>query len=269
MFSVSYNQKRRSMFVGLALAASVTLIGSPVVAQDFSPIHQITLRNDTGGPVNDLHVTYDGRPPGGTLLNPGGRQNRGYGGVVGGTEYREWPDSQGWSIPNGGRATLEWREGITARRARDVVAADWTLDGDVVGPATIIRGRASIAPRANRAAVAQMVNDSTVPLVFRNIRMVRDNSLANFTEEAFDVLDGIDVTSVHEIIVMPGTVEEIPFGQVEESYYQFVRAEVSALDQPDVAFECASGAMIPEPAAGMGLVITGLAIARGRRSAKY
>ncbi|MBL8878436.1 MAG: hypothetical protein JNG88_04880 [Phycisphaerales bacterium] len=261
MFSAPMNHFRASVFRRFVATASLMFGATLSLAQDFSPIRQITLRNDTGGPVNDLHITYDGRPPGGTLLNPGGRQNRGYGGVVGGSEYREWPDSQGWSIANGGVATLEWREGITARRARHVVAADWTLNGDVVGPATVIRGQANIAPGVRRAS-AQFTNDSAVPLLFQNIRMVRDNSIANFTEESFDLPDGFDVTTAQSVIVMPGTVEEVQFGDVGETGYQFVSAEISTLDAPDVRYLSASAAMIPEPATLVCLLFAGFALLR-------
>lgn len=252
---------RRFSFFSSSSTAAIAVLGitafaacGEAAAQDRSPIHQITLRNDTGGPVNDLHVTYNGRPPGGTLLNPGGRQNRGYGGEVGGTEYRTWPSTQGWTIPPGGRATLEWREGITARRARRVEAADWTLDGNVVGPATMVAGGLEIQPRG-RQAVAQLVNESTAPLLFSNIHMVRDNTLANFTEEAFDSTDGQDISPESSYLLQPGQVEEIAFGDVDESLYQFISADVSNLTEPDVTYLTATAAVTPEPGAA-GLLLT-------------
>ena len=239
---------RKYFQVAAAIAFCALWHAAPSLAQlpgNITPLHAVTLVNNTGAPVNDLHVTFNGRPSGLGLLNVGWP---GYMGEVGGSAYRSWPSSQGWTVNNGGSARVTWREGAVNPRATAIDTARWTVDGTEVGDATMQKAGLDVLPGSDGTAVVRMTNESYEPMLFSGLSLVRDNSLGNFTEQAFAMTTGQVVPSMTDVVVLPGMSQDVSFGPVDPNLYQFARANVSVFSDPESLYPIATGAVVPEPA---------------------
>ncbi len=118
---------------------------------------------------------------------------------------------------------------------------------------------------------ARITNPEAFALVYSDIRLYRDNDLANFNTSLFYTPTGQLVTGFpSEIFLGPGESVEFPFGSIKPKSYQLVLANVAAVTDPSDSYFVAAAA-VPEPGTfsllGMGCITLLVAYWR-RRAAK-
>jgi hypothetical protein len=121
-------------------------------------------------------------------------------------------------------------------------------------------------------AFARIVNAGPVPLLYTDIRLYRDNDLANFGTPSFSsVVTGELVTGLPTTLTLgAGESAVLAFGAVARDGYELVTMNVALPSAPDDTFFTASAAVIPEPGtlALTGAGLLALWLVRARRAAQ-
>ncbi len=238
------------MFLFSLLAISV----SPCVSQGAEK-HRQSIKNNTGGDVNDLKLRFtddlSSKPKlwhtGGAVdVNDNDRNDaseRVDASSQSASNFQaDWAQSTFGRIPNGGIAEVDF-EGAPEIDA-DHANSQWTLDGVNKGAPVVVGEPMHIAFNLGTSeASVTFVNNGATAITYSDIQLFKNNSVAQFDLLQFMEATGTAVSAPSTIVLNPGQVSTISLGIVQiGSTYQLAIARVSENANPSVLYSLVTGA---------------------------
>ncbi len=246
--------------VGLAMSL---LLGAEAAAEPIFFKDQ-TIKNDTRRAANDLSLRFSGEVKNVSVMPPGLNASIPASGVDATTNTAFWNSGTiKPEVPAGKTATIFW--GGDAAGILVSEATFWTRNGEQIGGVTAF----GQAPQFSAdLGFATFLNPHTFDIIYSNVRLFRDNDLANFgTDKMFDPT-GTLVTGVPSTFTLnPGETTTLFLGATSIDKYQLALASVAAASTPSDALDVGTAAAVPEPTTLIlvGTAAVGLGLARWRQ----
>lgn len=240
---------------GLLLCGA--LIGWAASAAD-GAIKRQTIRNNTGGNVNDLRLDFDpdkkvAKPKlwhtGAAVdtdnddINDSGERIAGTVGTGNETDQATWPQNSFGTIANGNTADIDYEHDGKI----DVSQSQWTLNGADVGAPVIVGEPMTVAFNVNTSqGSATFRNPGGTTITYTDIQLCVNNDLGNYTGALFDQATGT-CNGHADIVLTAGNQFVVPLGAVDLKKYVLVAATVFENSAPaqeynmitaDLCLEC-------------------------------
>jgi hypothetical protein len=115
-------------------------------------------------------------------------------------------------------------------------ASVWTVDSEAFADSVAMVGQAPNLFFSEGFAFAQFVNPEPFDVTYSEIQLFRDNSIANFNIDEFDIPTGELVAGIPSSITLgSGEIAELlPFGTVDPLKYQLALANAAAVSTPSI-----------------------------------
>ncbi len=252
----------KTRFIYVVIIFALVSIQSPSTPAKEKTCKRQTIKNDTGGPVNDLKLrlkksknqksskfsekpklwhTEDSVDTNKDDINDDGERKEATS-LSSEGECAQWAQNSFGTIPPGGKADIDYRS--TKETNLDAKNSRWTLDGNDVNSVTILGEPMEVTYVLSIGeGSARFINSGDVAITYDNIRLFKNNSLSNFNILDFMDPTGTQVSAPNSVRLYPNESVVLSFGIVDvNNTYQLCLADVYEDADPNNLFEIASGA---------------------------
>jgi hypothetical protein len=180
-----------------------------------------------------------------------------------------WSKSQlNDTVPNDGTTQrLIFFDSANPLTTIDKANSRWTNEGIIIATPVAALGQPPVIGFQGSLASATFINPESFGIVYSDIELFKDNTLANLNSALFTSPTGTPVTGLPATItLLPGESLTLSFGAVAPLKYELALANVAAANDPQNAFTVGAGSAVPEPSSVLLLSIglAGLAAYRWR-----
>jgi hypothetical protein len=239
-----------SVISGLLLASS-----APPCLADPIRTQVIEYDNANGPAANDLTLRFSSAVTAVTLVTSNGKSVKADSIGNNGLEAKFNANSFG-EVMNGGQVTIKSE---TATGADVTSNSVWTRNGEDINGVTLVGTPVGIIfDTATSRAFALFVNQDTVPVIYSDIVLYKNNDLSNFNIDQAFVPTGELLPPTGSLTLSPGENALLPFGVVDLTKYELAEADAATITNPGNLFRVGSAdTPIPEPSTVL-LVISGV-----------
>jgi len=243
-----------AMILGISVFVGVSTVCRPDLA--LAVLSEETIKNniDPSKPADDLDLRWTGGNvsnvklilPDGTELTPSSSS-------LNSAHFDKFALDK--TVPPGQKATVKYdaeRQGTNPLPKIDKSSGDtfWTVGGTRFPNSVAFVGQPPALTFQGLEAFATLVNPEPFALTYSNIQLFRDNDIANFTIDRFDIPTGTFVTGGPTSVTLePGESISLSFGKVEFGNYQLASADAAAVATPTDLFRVTTANVVPEPSA--------------------
>lgn len=253
------------------IVIAAVLIGSSAVCRPdaaFAVLSEERIKNniDPSQPADDLDLKWTGGNVSNVkLILPDGTELTPSSGSLNSAHFDKFAD--GKTVPAGAKATVKYdavQQGTNPLPKLDKNSGDtfWTVGGTRFPNSVAFVGQPPSLSFQGLEAFATLINPESFPLIYSNIQLFRDNDIANFSIDRFDIPTGTPVFGGPTSVTLePNESISLPFGKVEFGTYQLASADAAAATAPNDLFRVAAANVVPElsPQLLLGCALAGLA----------
>jgi hypothetical protein len=212
----------------------------------FAAIKRQTIRNNTGGNVNDLHLDWDpdtkvssaklwhtGNSVDTDMDDINDASERIAGAAGSNEDEADWAQNSFGTIAAGGTADIDYGH----KGKIDASQSYWTLAGANVGGLQLVGEPMTVAFAGGQADATFKNPSGTLTITYTNISLWRNNDAGHLNSEKFDQPTGTLVPGTPASIVLgPGQQQTVSFGAIDIEGYQLVRAQAFDNAAPGVLY---------------------------------